>query len=445
MKNKVLSKKIRIAYFLRNLDFLFLPEGESELFAILPKNSEEERMARGELFLKNFLPVEPKKTKKNFSELSVEEIIKHSNLTQKLKELKIDCLFIRNSSNFLRRWSLKNKIILLTPNYQLQEKFENKIYFEKFLRRWKIFRAKSRILNLKLAFLPFPKTVLQIPNSTGGEGTFIANSKEVFKRILRKLRIPLLAREYKEGLPLGVSLFITRERIYFSAIDRQCLYEAGEKNRLGFFRGIQWLPYTFFTPKVYKRIKESLLKIGKKIRKRGLTGLVNLDFILDENNRIYFLECNPRSTAATPQIIAFPELNGNVNFLRLFLNHYWNKKFFIPNQNSLPESNFKGAQMVIELPSSIKFPKKTKRIIEGGFFVFENGKLKKIKLKNRFDFLKLKRGLFFYNEVNKGEIYKKRVDTGTVLSNFPLYDFWTGNLSRVGKRVYNFFSNPNRN
>ncbi len=101
--------------------------------------------------------------------------------------------------------------------------------------------------------------------------------------------------------------------------------------------------------------------------------------------------------------------------------------------------------MVIELPSSIKFPKKTKRIIEGGFFVFENGKLKKIKLKNRFDFLKLKRGLFFYNEVNKGEIYKKRVDTGTVLSNFPLYDFWTGNLSRVGKRVYNFFSNPNRN
>lgn len=445
MKNKILLRRERTAYFLRSLDFLFLPEKESELFAILPKNSEEERMARKELFLKNILLIKPEKTKKNFSEMGVEEIIKHSDLTQKLKEFKINCLFIKNSSNYLRKWSLKNKTILFVSSHRLREKFENKIYFEKLLRRLGAFRAKSRILNSKRAFLPFPKTVLQIPNSTGGEGTFIANSRGAFKRILRKLKIPLLAREYKEGMPLGVSLFITKEKIYISAIDRQCLYKTREKNRLGLFKGIQWLPYTFFTPKAYKKIKESLLKIGKKIRKRGLMGLVNLDFILNENNRIYFLECNPRITAATPQIIAFSKLNGNVNFLRLFLNHYCNKKFFVPTQNSLPKSLFLGAQMVIKLPSLIKFPKKIKRIIKGGFFVFKKGKVKKTKLKNRFDFLKLKRGLFFYNEINKGEIYEKEVDTGTIISNFPLYDFKTGDLNKFGKIVYNFFSNPDRN
>jgi len=439
MKNKILLKREGTAYFLRSLDFLFFPEKESELFAILPKNSEEGRIAIKELFLKNILLIELEKTKKNFSEMGVEEIIKHSNLTQKLKEFKINCLFIKNSSNYLKKWSLKNKIILFVSSYRLREKFENKIYFERFLRKIKIFKAKSKILNSETEKMPFPKTVLQVPNSSGGEGTFIVESKEILKKILKKLKLPVLAREYQEGIPLGVSLFIAKRKIYFSAINRQCLYQTKEKNRLGFFRGIQWLPYSFFSFKIYNKIRESLLKIGQEIKKTGLMGLINLDFVLDKDNKIYFLECNPRSTAATPQIITVKEINGNISFLKLFLNQYCNKKYFIGSQKLLPKNVFIGSQMVVEFPPSVVFPKKIKNVIKGGFFVIEGKGLKKIKLKNRLDFLKLKNGLFFYNETSEGEIYRKKVDTGTLLSNFPLYNLKTGSLNKSGELVYNFF------
>jgi len=84
---------------------------------------------------------------------------------------------------------------------------------------------------------------------------------------------------------------------------------------------------------------------------------------------------------------------------------------------------------------------KIKRLIPGGFYFLEKDRLKKIKLKNRFDFLKLKRGLLFYNETNKEEVFKKPADIGTIMSNFPLFNFKSGKLNEKGEIVFNFFHN----
>jgi len=96
---------MKIAYFLRSLDFLFL--NEKNIFAVFPKNSEKERIASEELKLENVIPIEIKK--ENFSQLGPEEILKFSDLEKKLKENKIDALWLTKSSKFLENWAKKIK------------------------------------------------------------------------------------------------------------------------------------------------------------------------------------------------------------------------------------------------------------------------------------------------------------------------------------------------
>jgi hypothetical protein len=258
--------------------------------------------------------------------------------------------------------------------------------------------------------------------------------------------LPVLAREYKEGLPLSSSIFIKKGEIYLTSIERQCYLETKNKNGLGDFIGIQWLPHTFFTEKIYRNIENSLLSIGAQLEKFNLSGLVNIDFILDKDGNVNFIECNPRIACATNQIMANKELRNSKDFLKLLLSHYLkNFKYDIRKpKKHLPKSLFCGVQMFIDLPNSTKFPVKIKKFKPSGFYILATGKIKKINLKNRFDFLKLKKGLFYYNEINKEEVYNKNCQIGTVISNFPLYVFESGDLNQEGKIVYNFFHENSR-
>jgi hypothetical protein len=401
---------MKIAYFLRSLDLLFL--NEKNIFAIFPKESEEERIAIEEFRLKNVIPIEIKRGV--FSQLNQEEILKFSDLEKKLKERKIDAIWLTRSSKSLENWARKNKIILISQDYKLREKFENKIYFEKFLEQNHLPHLKSKVLNSKI-FIPFKKSVFQIPDSTGGEGTFLIKNKKDLK-VIKRLRKPLLVREYKNGIPLGVSFLMGKRKIYFSALDRQCFLKK-EKLKIGSFLGIQWFPFSFFEKKVYKKIEERLKELALKLKKENLKGIVNVDFILDQG-KVFFLECNPRPTTATPQIFSNLNLIGEKPL-------------------SLPKNSFSGSYMVVSLFK----PRKIRNLIPGGFYLLEKNRLKKISLKNRFEFLKLKNGLLFYNEANEGEIFKEPADIGTILSNFPLFDFKSGKLNEKGEIVFDFFYN----
>ncbi|MFH1423711.1 MAG: ATP-grasp domain-containing protein [Candidatus Nealsonbacteria bacterium] len=425
---------MKVAYFLRSLDLVFSQEKTYEIYAICLEGSEEMRIAQTELRLTNIIPIKLKKKGINFSELKGEDVFKNSNLSPQLKKYQINCLFLRNSTKFLKEWSKESGIAILSPSYQLAEKFEDKLFFDSFLKKIKIPSVKSAILRSKKALLPFLQTVVQIPKSTGGEGTFFADSEKSFQKILKTLNLPLLAREYQKGMACGASLFVDQENVCLSALNRQCFLKNPNGGPLGLFIGIQWLPSQFFTKELYEKITRDLIRIAEKIKQEGLTGMFNLDFILSENDQIFFLECNPRITAATPQIIATEELHGRTDFMRLLLNHFCQKNYPAAKPDSLPENSFQGAQMCIELPEHT-----ITKLIPGGFFELKKGKIKRIGLENRLDFLKLKNGLFFHNEINEGENYKKTITAGTVFTNFPMYDMKAGFLNKNGKIVYDFF------
>ncbi len=425
---------MKVAYFLRSLDLVFSQEKTYEIFPICLEDSEEMRTAETELHLANIIPIKPSKKGINFSELKNDAVFKNTDLAQQLKKHRINCLFLRNSTKYLNEWSKKNGITILSPAYQLAEKFEDKLYFDNFLKRTGAPSAKSVVLKSKKAPLPFAQTVIQIPKSTGGAGTFFADSEKTFQAILKKLELPLLTREYQEGMACGVSFFVNQKNVYLSALNRQCFLKNTGNGPLGLFVGIQWLPSQIFSRELYNKIAQNLIKMAEKIGREGLTGMFNLDFILSGSGQIFFLECNPRITAATPQIIAVEELRGRTDFMRLVLNHFCRKNYPAEKPGPLPENSFRGAQMSVELP-----PQKITKLVPGGFFELKQGKIKRIKMENRLDFLKLKNGLFFHNETNIGENYKKTITAGTIFTNFPMYDIKTGFLNKNGKIVYDFF------
>ena len=412
---------MKVAYFLRSLDLVFSQEKAYEIYPLCLEDSEEMRIAREELRLNNIIPIGLTKKGLNFSELRGDALFKNSDLAQQLKKHQITCLFLRNSTKYLKEWSEKNGIVILAPPHQVAEKFEDKLYFDNFLKRTKTSSAKSLVLKSKKASLPFAQTVIQIPKSTGGEGTFFADSETSFQVITKKLELPLLAREYQKGLACGVSFFVDQKNICLSALNRQCFLKNLHGGPLGLFVGLQWLPSQFFTKEFYAKIARDLIKIAGKIRREGLTGMFNLDFILSATGQIFFLECNPRITAATPQIIAVEELRGRADFMRLILNHFCQKNYPADRPSLLPENSFPGAQMCVELPKHT-----ITKLMPGGFFELKEGKIKRTMLANRFDFLKLKNGLFFHNETNLGENYKKTITVGTVFANFPMYNIKTG-------------------
>lgn len=428
---------MKVAYFLRSLDLVFSQEKTYDIYAICLDGSEEIRIAKEELGLSDIIPIKLKKGL-NFSELKPEAVVKNSDLEEQLKKYGINCLFLRNSTKYLGDWSKKNNIAILSPSYQLAEQFEDKLYFDEFLRRTCSPAAKSVVISSVNTALPFPQTVIQVPRSTGGEGTFFADSEKSFQKIIKKLKLPLLAREYKNGLAIGVSFFVNQKNVYLSALDRQCFLENPDGGPLGLFIGIQWAPFEIFPQELYNRIAQELIKVAEKIRQEGLLGMFNLDFILSETGQIYILECNPRITAATPQIIAVDELHGKTDFMRLLLNHFCQKDYKVATPDLLPESSFQGSQMSVEWPAQ-----KITKLIPGGFFALKEGEIIRIKLADRFEFLKLKNGLFFHNENNLGENYKKTITVGTVFANFPMYDIATGYLNENGRIVYDFFRQNN--
>jgi len=428
---------MKVAYFLRSLDLVFSQEKTYEIYSICLAGSEEMRIAQEELGLSNIIPIKLKKGL-NFSELKPEAVMKNSDLSEQLKKYGINCLFLRNSTKYLKDWSEKNNIAILSPSYQLAEQFENKLYFDEFLKKIGASTAKSMTIASKNTALPFPQTVIQVPESTGGEGTFFADSEKSFQEIIKKLELPLLAREYKKGLAIGVSFFVNQKNIYLSALNRQCFLKNPNGGPLGLFIGIQWLPFEIFPEELYEGVAKALVAVAQKIRQEGLLGMFNLDFILSETGQISILECNPRITAATPQIIAVESLHGRTDFMRLLLNHFCQKDYPVAEPDLLPKNSFQGAQMSVEWPAQ-----KITKMIRGGFFALKNGEIARIKLTDRFDFLKFENGLFFHNENNLGENYQETITVGTIFSNFPMYDIATGFLNENGKIVYDFF-HPNK-
>ena len=255
---------LRLAYFARGLDGLFLPASDGwEAFGLLRGNSPEAGWAG---------PIVPRERALLYRLRGHEDdpypptgdVLEGSDVAQVMGCRGIAALLLSSSyTPQVRDWALRNGIRILAADYDLQQRLENKLWFDRFLARHEIPKPRSAVVVAGNAPSPalcaaIGPAVVQLADSMGGEGTFFLPALADWPGLCDQLQLPrgerCLAREFKAGWPLGITLFVSPGLVALSAARLQCYYprQGGQQRRL--FAGVQWLPASELSPRLRGRM-----------------------------------------------------------------------------------------------------------------------------------------------------------------------------------------------
>lgn len=250
-----------------------------------------------------------------------------------------------------RAWAAREGVRLLMSDYADQRRFEHKGRFDRFLRTHGLpVPDRARIDWRRGSVVPLPAVVQQV-ESLGGEGTFFVRRPEDLAALVAAGRVArgerLLARRLVPGEPFGITVFVAPGVVALSAVRRQCYFAAGAQRQSLSFAGIQWQPTDAQSPRLRATLETVFHRMGRLLHDRRFFGFANVDFMVDDDDEVAILECNPRMSAATPQLLRHPELAGGVPMGRLFLEGFRGPRRYpsSPTLHPLPRSTFAGATL----------------------------------------------------------------------------------------------------
>lgn len=414
--------------FNRNLEFLFSPTRQ-RYYVIDLSGSPTEEVTRA-----NF-PAERIINPKLLAEKSPEEnlelvfrgnerdLLQQTDLRRLLRENQIEA-FIPNtySTPYLEGWAKRNHIRLACTPFRFQSKFENKIFFERFLRKHELPVPRSWILESiydTYHVNTFP-VVLQLPDSLGSEGTFVINSWDelmCFTSAGRKANFPFLCREFvKDAIPIGVSVLIGPEKLAFSAIRAQAFFPL--PNGRSAYYGIQWLKTSSLNPKAVNRLNESLLKAGRAMQKSEFRGIVAFDLMIQDDS-IFFIECNPRTGASSPQIAYRSELIHGLNFTEEYMSIMSGGELSA-HKPYIPDSRYEGftldtGYLADLLPSGLPL-----NAMRCGVYSYTSGRLDY--LSATIDEFRNDSRVFVYHALPKRATLAPQLFIGFIFTHFPLLE-----------------------
>lgn len=446
-----MQNKPRIGVFADKLSHHFLKEAipNVDLFYLFESNPGFQK------WLTSFLPPEkllPYSFKKNnhyvndyFDNKEKEGILYNSNLGDVIIKNDIDHFVLGLvSTKYIRDWALKNKITLISTDYDFQSRFENKIFFDNFLARNQLPKPKSSLFNCSnKSHLPFEgKVVIQKPFSHGTEKTFFVQSDQEIKNLVSRgdleLKENYLVREYIEGKTFSLTVFIAPGLIALSSAEIQCFSEPkfSLKNK---FIGVQWMGNKL-NRRLVESINSTFLKIGQLLYQKRYFGFANFDFIVSPKEKIYLIDCNPRLATSTTHLIKYPSLISDLPVGKIFMEYFFNKKLYSSKIKyfTYPSSSFEGSFLYICVFPE-KFGKEIKIInnYQNGLYNLSD---------NQFSFVSpdpaeigcSQKQLVFFSTAKAGEVYKETSVVASVISNYPLYTE-QGEINKDGQKVLETF------
>lgn len=414
---------------------------KTKVFYLTEKNSPEADWIEEFLPKKQILEYVFSNEPKNLDRNNLENILRYSNLTEVLKKQKIKFLVFSNShSLFLKKWSEEYKIQIIATPYPLQKKFENKIWFDRFLAKHKIPRPESRIYNFSRKTPIFKnKMVLQKAHSWGSEGTFFLKNEKDFNELIADKKIKknenCLLRQFVQGKSYGITVFVGSDLIALSALREQCFYPEKQFGKIN-FAGIQWVLSQTISAELAQKINAIFSQLGKLLHREKFLGYANFDFIADQNAQVYLIECNPRFSASNPQLLQFPALIGEISTEQFFLRDFLkNKKFEEFQLHAFQNKNrFAGTNLQIKVP-----PKTTiQKLFQNGLYGFKKNEITYLDA----DIRQLKfqgKEFLFHSNTSLGRYYPEMMDIANVITNFPLFD-QAGKLNLDGQKIVRKFT-----
>lgn len=336
----------RVGMLPRGLDGLFLAAPGLEVYALVEANTPMEAWSRA-LYGERTLPY-VRTGGDDAVYPSTAELLGSSTLGAAMVQGGVRELLLPSAcSPELRTWAHQTGVTLLATDDGDRHDLENKLTFHRLLERLNLPRPRGGLWRVGSGRLPVDgPAVVQLPRSLGGEGTFFVGGAADVDALVAAGRLVVgervLVRERVWGVPYGITVFVSPGRVALSAVRRQC-YHPGQADVLSplSFAGVQWVP-TAALP-FAAQVEDVCLRLGDALHKRRFSGFANIDFVLGEGGEVWLIECNPRLSAATPQLLRHPETLG-VSAVEGFLGA--SGRFSPhPARLGLPPSRFAGASM----------------------------------------------------------------------------------------------------
>lgn len=442
------NNSTKIGVFLSEPDMLFLKKHpRTEIVYLVAKNTPEESWALSFLNPKAYIVYDLKQKGLSWEDCTYPYILNHSNLGTLLKLHQIKHLWMTINEDVisaLEKWCRANLVHLIGTPGSVQKKYENKIWFDKFLKVNNI--SKPLGSNYDLKSIPdylLTNSVIQEAHTIGGEGTyFIKQHAQITDLIMNnqlKLGRKYLVRKWLSGETYGITIFVTSGIVALSGLRLQCFGKKDNNSKRPFL-GIQWVPASQLSRPIKEEVNKAMKQLGKALYKDNFFGFANVDFLITDAGQVVPIECNPRISAATSQLIKNPELISGIDCGNLIiLNSLTSKSFakkwiFYP----LPKGNYAGAVMDIDSPANQ--PKIiTRRIQLNGVY--------KIKSNDHLSYFgpdirsirNTAKQLAFISQAQTGERVKPGTTVGCVISDLPLFDH-DGHMNKIGQIVNKFFS-----
>lgn len=272
-----------------------------------------------------------------------EEIFKKTNLVNNVKEYNIKWFKIDTYSSLeLEDIADKHDFKLIVSRHYYQNKFEDKIFFDTLLSKNDFPKPESIIINEKKDFnqiLNFP-VIIQDPNSNWSKWTHIVKNKDELSAYKKQnITFPLLCRQYISWwLTIWVWALISRDEMIFTAIRSQV--ESVAKNKYSNYIWIQWIKTSYFSKKLIEKLEWYLEQIWILFQKLWFTWIANFDLLI-KNEKIYFIECNPRTWWSTPHLAYSKDLFHWLDFCEeLIKATTW--KGLIADYRFIARSNYEG-------------------------------------------------------------------------------------------------------
>lgn len=364
-------------------------------------------------------------------------ILTTSDLLQKIKTKQIRYLHTTEIvTKEIEALSYKYGVTWIATPPAQHEQFENKLWFDRFLTEHNISRPKSTNYSVGEP-LPFTDTVLQQSHSWGSEGTYFVTMKKQIEELVSSEKIrkdeSLLAREKINGTTYGVSLFIAPGIVAVSALRIQC-FQADNKNH-SLFMGVQWVKTGSLDSQLVINMNDVLHKLGAALYKEKYLGYANIDFIVDENNTPYIIECNARYSAATTHVAWKPELMHSLPAHEIFAQTCIDKNQYTQEYvyRGIPQSDFTGTMIDLDV-----FPE--------GTHILHNAKDVGIyTLSDEITYLSpditkhTSYDILYFSEFVKGDVISENKTVGYLFTSFPLCD-GKGELNTTGLKVKTYYA-----
>lgn len=206
---------------------------------------------------------------------------------------------------------------LLTNDYELTQKYENKAWFRRAFSD-KVLMPRYQIVALDgieadrtyadLAIDLSAELVVQHPSLAGSRGTYFVSSVEDFNEVIVALRADkehssteiVVSERIQDVTERSLQVCVTKSEILIgppqAQLVRHPLLTYDKPGSIQFCGGR--IGHDLMPDSVYSKAREYAMQIGDRLRREGYRGVFGIDFLISDE--VYVLEVNPRFTGLSP-------------------------------------------------------------------------------------------------------------------------------------------------